>query len=143
MNTSTPMAVLEAYRAAVYDRNADAFLALYHPDARVYDTWGVWVYEGTAARQSAIADWFSGLGDERVEVSFDSVQVTEESHLAVLTATGRYTAMASDGQALRSMENRFTWALQRDGGGWFILHEHTSTPIGFNDLKGILQRSEA
>ena len=30
--------VLEAYKAAVYERNVDAFLRLYDPGARVFDT---------------------------------------------------------------------------------------------------------
>jgi ketosteroid isomerase-like protein len=41
------------------------------------------------------------------------------------------------------MQNRFTWALRRKRASWSIVHEHTSTPIGFSDLKGILQRGVA
>jgi hypothetical protein len=58
----------------------------------------------------------------------------------VLTTTGRYAAISADGLEIRSMQNRFTWALQRKDGAWSIVHEHTSVPIGFGDLKGILQR---
>ncbi len=143
MNQSTPKDVLEGYKAAVYDRNAELFLQLYDQDARVYDTWGVWSYEGTASRQQSIKDWFSSLGEERVMVSFDEVQITVSQDLAVLAATGRYAAVAANGVELRSMQNRLTWALKRKSGLWLIIHEHTSTPIGFNDLKAILQRSDA
>lgn len=142
MNQSTPTQVLDAYKTAVHDRDADAFLGLYDPAARVFDTWGVWSYEGVAARRQAIEEWFSSLGDERVVVSFDDVMVIGDQALAVLTAIGRYAAVSTDGTELRSMQNRFTWALRRkgDGEGWLIAHEHTSAPIGFADLKGILQR---
>ena len=58
--------ILEAYKAAVHDRNVDAFLRLYDPEARVFDTWGVWSYEGVAARRGAIEQWFASLGAERV-----------------------------------------------------------------------------
>jgi hypothetical protein len=58
LNQETPAAILEAYKAAVYDRSTDAFLQLYDEDARVYDTWGVWSYEGTASRRSSIEGWF-------------------------------------------------------------------------------------
>ncbi len=142
MNHTTPEAVLEAYKTAVYDKNADAFLRLYDRDARVYDTWGVWCYEGTAARQTAIEGWFSSLGSERVKVSFDDVKVTVAHELAVLTATGRYAAVSHEGAELRAMQNRLTWALQQKDRQWVIVHEHTSTPIGFSDLKGILQRDD-
>ena len=140
--TLTPHAVLDAYAAAVYDRDVEAFLQLYDADARVYDTWGVWVYEGTAARRQAIEGWFSSLGQERVKVSFDGVHATLGAELAVLTATGRYAAISADGVEIRSMQNRFTWGLTRVDDRWRIVHEHTSVPIGFSDLKGILQRSE-
>jgi uncharacterized protein (TIGR02246 family) len=143
VNQTTPTQVLGAYKSAVYDRNAEAFLQLYDPAARVFDTWGVWSYEGLAARRSAIEGWFSSLGEERVVVSFDDVQVIADLELAVLTATGRYAAVSIDGVELRSMQNRLTWALRRQGEGWLIVHEHTSVPIAFTDLKAILQRDGA
>lgn len=142
MNLNTPQSLLDAYVAAVYDRNAWAFLQLYAPQARIYDTWGVWSYEGTDSRRQAIEGWFSSLGQERVKVSFDEIQITEDQALAVLTATGRYAAISADGVEIRSMQNRFTWVLQRKDGDWAIVHEHTSVPIGFSDLKGILQRGD-
>ena len=140
MDRHTPMAVLAAYQAAVFERDATAFLRLYAPDARVFDTWGVWSYEGTAARRASIEGWFSSLGDERVAVTFEDVHVVAVDAMAVLTATGRYAAQAPDGAALRAMQNRFTWALALAGGAWSIVHEHTSAPIGFGDLKGMLQK---
>jgi len=142
MNPSTPTAVLQAYASAVYDRNVEAFLQLYDPNARVYDTWGVWSYEGTPSRRQAIEGWFSSLGQERVKVSFDEVQATEGKELALLTATGRYAATGADGVEIRAMQNRFTWGLKLIDDRWLIIHEHTSVPIGFSDLKGILQRGE-
>jgi ketosteroid isomerase-like protein len=143
MTLDTPGAVLEAYTAAVHDRSADALLGLYAADSRVFDTWGTWSYEGTGSRRPAIEGWFSSLGDERVRVAFDDVQVIIEGELAVLTATGRYAAVSPSGTELRSMENRFTWALVRRGQAWVIQHEHTSAPIGPGDLKAILRRAGA
>jgi len=138
---STPAQTLDAYKVAVFERDVEAFLRLYDPAARVFDTWGVWSYEGTAARRKAIEGWFSSLGEERVRVTFDDVQITLAQDLAVLTATGRYAAFAADGVELRSMQNRLTWALRRKAGGWSIVHEHTSTPIGFTDQKAIFHRA--
>ena len=69
--------VLEAYKSAVYARDADAFMRLYDPKVRVFDTWGIWSYEGAAAWRTAIEGWFSSLGTERVKVSFDDVDVLE------------------------------------------------------------------
>jgi uncharacterized protein (TIGR02246 family) len=141
MTLDTPGAVLEAYKAAVHERSAEAFLGLYAQDARVFDTWGTWCYEGIDSRRPAIEGWFSSLGEERVRVTFDDVQTIVTPQLALLTATGRYAALSPAGELLRSMENRFTWALVRHGQAWVIQHEHTSTPIGSHDLKAILGRN--
>jgi ketosteroid isomerase-like protein len=134
---------LETYKAAVYERNVDAFLRLYDPQARVFDAWDVWSYEGTAARRSAIEQWFSSLGAERVKVIFDDLQITAGQDLAVVSAVGTYAAFSADGKELRSMQNRFTWALKLEENAWKIVHEHTSTPIRSSDTKAIFHRVEA
>jgi ketosteroid isomerase-like protein len=134
--------ILEAYKTAVYERNVDMFMRLYDQEARVFDTWGVWSYEGTSARRKTIEQWFSSLGGDRVRVTFDDVQVRVAQNLAVLSAIGTYAAVSADGAQLRSMQNRFTWALNCEGAAWKIVHEHTSTPIGFSDLKAIFHREK-
>jgi hypothetical protein len=145
----------EGYRRAVHEKNVAAFLGLYHPKARVFDTWGPWSYEGEPARRPVITEWFSSLGEERVAVTFDRVQATptlpgkrtevsafhpeKKAELAFLTARVIYTAISASGAELRSMQNRLTWVLKADAGEWKIIHEHTSAPLG-PDLKGKLAR---
>ncbi len=131
--------ICEGYRRAVYEKNVAAFLGLYHPAARVFDTWGAWSFEGEAARRKVIEEWFSSLGEERVAVTFDRLQATVTGGLASLTARVVYAAISADGAELRSMQNRLTWVLKREGETWQIVHEHTSVPLG-PDLKGILAR---
>ena len=41
-----------------------------------------------------------------------------------------FRGLNADGVEERSMNNRFTWILRRDDGGWKIIHEHTSAPAG-------------
>lgn len=132
--------VCESYRRAVYEKDVEAFVGLYHPEARVFDTWGVWSYESVSARREVIEKWFSSLGEERVSVKFDRMQTVAVDDLATLSARVCYAALAASGDELRAMQNRLTWVLKPDGGSWKIIHEHTSVPIGFSDLKGLLQR---
>ena len=148
--------ICESYTCAVREKNVAAFLGLYHPTARVFDTWGVWSYEGDQpqlqagrlipadqqsrtgpARRKVIEQWFGSLGEERVAVTFDRVQTTVTSDLASLTARVVFAAISPTGAELRSMQNRLTWVLKPDGDSWKIIHEHTSVPIG-PDLKGLL-----
>jgi uncharacterized protein (TIGR02246 family) len=131
--------ICENYTRAVREKDVAGFLGLYHPTARVFDTWGVWSYEGEQARRNVIEQWFGSLGEERVAVTFDRVQTTVTSDLAALTARVVFAAISPTGAELRSMQNRLTWVLKRGDEGWKIIHEHTSVPIG-PDLKGLLRR---
>jgi ketosteroid isomerase-like protein len=132
--------VCDGYKRAVYDKDADSFLSLYHKEARVFDTWGIWSYENVEERKKVIEDWFSSLGDERVKVTIDRMRAVVAQDLATLSARAIYAALSAKGVELRAMQNRLTWVLRPEGGVWTIVHEHTSVPIGFSDLKGMLER---
>jgi ketosteroid isomerase-like protein len=133
--------VVESYKAAVLDADVAAFMRLYHPAVRVFDTWGAWLYEGAPAWQRAIEGWFTSLGGERVRVSFAEVQVLAGQPIAALDAIVTYSAESAQGEPLRSMQNRITWVLRETGHVFRIVHEHTSVPIGFEDSKAILTRA--
>ena len=60
--------VLDAYQKAVLGRDVDAFMRLYDPKVRVFDTWGVWEYEDAVKWRRAIESWFGSLGTEKVKV---------------------------------------------------------------------------
>jgi uncharacterized protein (TIGR02246 family) len=142
MNDSKDAAanVLDRYRAAVFDKDVEGMLALYADDVRVFDAWNVWEYDGAPAWRPAIEQWFGSLQEETVEVDVADVRTDERSDLAFISAAVTYTAVSGRGVALRSMQNRLTWALTQRDGTWRIVHEHTSAPIGFEDLKAITQR---
>ena len=132
--------VLESYESAVLNKDVEAFMRLYDPGVRVFDAWGVWSYEGSAAWQTAIEGWFTSLGTERVKVTFDEVQTSLGRELATVSAIVTYAGVSAQGQQLRTMQNRITWVLRMGGHIFRIIHEHTSVPIGFNDSNAILQR---
>ncbi|HEY6353751.1 MAG TPA: nuclear transport factor 2 family protein [Burkholderiaceae bacterium] len=132
--------VLESYQAAVYAKDVDALMRLYNPDVRVFDAWGVWSYDGADAWRRAVEAWFTSLGTERVKVTFDAVKISEGREFAVVSAVVTYAGVSAQGEPLRSMQNRLTWALRVSGHVLRIAHEHTSAPIGFDDQKAILQR---
>ena len=135
--------IIGTYAAAVYARDIDGFMRLYHPTVRVFDTWGVWVYEGAPAWQVAVEGWFASLGGERVKVTFSELQSTAEHSMVVVSAIVTYAAQSAQGEPLRSMQNRITWVLRETGHVFRIAHEHTSAPLGFEDSKAILTRSPA
>jgi ketosteroid isomerase-like protein len=135
--------ILEKYKAAVHAKDADAFTRLYDPKVRVFDTWGVWSYEGLPLWQVAVEAWFASLGNERVKVSFEDVQSSGSLEFAVVSAVATYAAFSDQGEPLRSMQNRLSWGLRTSGHVLRIIHEHTSVPVGFEDAKAILHRPAA
>ena len=132
--------ILESYAAAVHAKNAEALMRLYDRDVRVFDTWGIWSYEGAEAWQRAVEAWFTSLGSERVKVGFDEVKTSGGRDFAVVSAIVTYAGFSAAGEPLRKMQNRLSWALRTSGHVLRIVHEHTSAPVGFDDAKAILQR---
>ena len=132
--------VLAAYRNAVRAKDVSAFMALYDPKVRVFDAWSVWSYEGAQAWQVAVEGWFTSLGSEAVEVTFDDVQSALGPDWAMLSAVVTYAGISAQGERLRAMQNRLTWALRTSRHVLRIVHEHTSAPLGLADSKAILQR---
>lgn len=134
------MRILESYKAAVLAKDVQALMRLYDPAVRVFDTWGVWSYEGASAWQRAVEGWFTSLGTEIVRVTFEDVRTVAERESASVSAIVTYSGISARGEELRAMQNRITWALKTSGHVLRIVHEHTSAPVGFDDSKAILQR---
>jgi uncharacterized protein (TIGR02246 family) len=123
---------LKAYAAAVRSKDVDAFMDLYADDVRNFDLWSEWSYDGKDELRGMVAEWFGSLGDdEEVAVEWDDVRAQPGEDVAALSAFLTYSAVSPDGEKLRSMNNRLTWVLRKDGdGSWKIVHEHTSAPAG-------------
>ena len=133
--------IIAAYKAAVFAKDVDAFVALYHEDVCVFDLWGTWSYNGIAAWRTMVGEWFGSLGSEQVVVEVDGVHAHVTNDLAVTHAFISYTGVSAEGQALRTMHNRLTWVLTPHGSGWKIIHEHSSAPVDSETLQVLLRRS--
>jgi len=135
-------AFFERYAMAVSAKDVDALLQLYADDVRVFDAWGVWSYEGDRAWRGAVEGWFSSSGSENLRVTFDDVRAIEEGDLWHASAIVTYSAITAAGDVLRALQNRLTWVL-RPSPSLRIVHEHTSAPIGVDDMKAMLRRTPA
>ena len=135
--------IIDSYKSAVLAKDVAAFMRLYDPKVRVFDAWGVWSYDDTASWRRTVEGWFGSLGEERVAVSFDEVALSEAGDSAIVSAIVTYAGIAPDGSMLRSMQNRLTWGIRNGADGPRIVHEHTSMPIGFEDMKAITQRKSS
>jgi uncharacterized protein (TIGR02246 family) len=131
--------MIEEYVAAVHAKDAAAFASLYAEDARNFDMWGRFSYEGRDAIRAMAEEWFSSVGTDQIRVEFQEVREVPGDDVKVVHAFIRFSGISAEGEEQRSMTNRVTWGLWRTPEGWKIAHEHTSAPLG-DDLKGILQR---
>jgi ketosteroid isomerase-like protein len=132
-----------SYASAALQRDAEAFVRLYDPAVRVFDAWGVWEYKGAELWRRAVEAWFTSLGTERVKVTFSATESHGSPAIAITSAIVTYAGLSAQGEAVRSLQNRITWGLRTTGHVLRIVHEHTSAPVGFDDMKAILQRPSA
>lgn len=133
--------ILDGYVAAVRAKDVEAFLSLYGDDVRSFDLWGVWSYDGKDALRAMVEEWFGSPDTAaQVAVEFDDVRTQEGADIAAVSAFTTFRGLDADGNEERSMNNRLTWILHRDGDTWQIVHEHTSAPAG-DEGKVSLRRS--
>lgn len=130
----------QSYITAVWERDVHGFLSLYDPSARIFDAWGVWQHQGAESWRHVVESWFSSLGTERVRVTFAETQSSGNPALAFVSAIGTYAGVSAEGIELRAMQNRMSWGLYDTGQGLRIVHEHTSVPVNFDNMKAILRR---
>jgi len=132
--------IMKSYASAAAAKDTAAFMRLYDPNVRVFDAWDCWSYEGAPAWHAAVKSWFDSLGNESVSVTFDEVRSSGGQELAIVSAIVTYANMSLQGEPLRSMQNRVTWAIRTSGPDPLIIHEHTSAPINMDQMKAILKR---
>ena len=132
---------IETYKSAVLAKNAETFMHLYDPQVRVFDTWGVWSYEGSGGvenrgRGLVLVTWNrKRQGHVRERARHHCARLCGNECLRHLRRCFR------QGQEIRSMQNRISWVLKTSGHVLRIVHEHTSAPIAFEDSTAILQRA--
>ncbi|GAB1470111.1 nuclear transport factor 2 family protein [Chloroflexota bacterium] len=132
--------VFDAYKAAVFAKDVNAFVALYDDNVHIFDMWEKWSHDGIKAWRGMATEWLGSLGDERVVVEFDDLQITGNQDFAIAYAFVTYKAISVDGKELRSLNNRITLNLKNTKGVWKIIHEHTSAPVDGSTQKVNLHR---
>ena len=135
-------ALFQAYSMAARNKDAAAMLALYDDEVLAFDMWGAWSLDGIEAVRAMVQNWFGGLGEETVGVSFELVKAQYGADLASACAIVSFSAASPQGAVLRSMQNRLTWVAARRGDGWKIIHQHISSPIDPKTVSVIFSRAD-
>ncbi|HWV22609.1 MAG TPA: nuclear transport factor 2 family protein [Thermomicrobiales bacterium] len=130
--------VFDTYCTAVYEKDVDAYIDLYSKDVHVFDAWGDFEVTGLLRWREMTEAWFGSLGDERVPVTFSTVEIRASGDVAFAHAAVTFAGETAGGERLREMTNRFTFGLCREDDGWKIVHQHSSLPIDMATMKANL-----
>lgn len=126
------------YKRSAWDKDPKSMIELYDDNVLVFDLWQQSYQVGLMEWSAAIEEWLGSLGKERVNVQFEMIDVHESEGLGWASAVVKYEALTADNSILRSMKNRITLGLIKKGGGWKVLHQHTSAPIS-DELNAIFE----
>lgn len=116
-----PKTMIDRYTSAVTARDIDALLALYLPDARVFDMMIPWQHTSMESYRELLNLWFEQAS---TTPTMSDVRVDEHGDVALITAQLDF---ADQDNALAPQ--RLSWLLLREDNDWKILHEHNSVPL--------------
>lgn len=116
-------ALLDARRQALHDRDAEAFLAIYAPDALIFDL-APPLAHGLDRR--GVADWLASW-DGPVASEIRDLRLTVAGDAAYASALERLAGR--QGGEDRDIWFRLTLCLARGPEGWRVVHEHVSLPV--------------
>ena len=127
------------YQTAAWNKDSTAMINLYDQQAVMFDTWDRGYISDPSEWTYIIEDWLNSLGDEKVKVEFDMINIHQSDNIAFASALIQYQAISKEGEVIRSMKNRITIGLLKREDGWKVIHQHMSAPVSSDDLTAILK----
>jgi ketosteroid isomerase-like protein len=125
------------YKQSAWNKDTESMIALYHDNVVIFDMWNQGYQTGLTEWSNVIKGWLGSLGDEKVNVIFEMIEIHEGNDVGFGSALITYQAISTSNTILRSMKNRVTLGFIKQGDEWKVIHQHTSAPINSN-LEGIL-----
>lgn len=124
--TSAILAVIESMTKARYAKNAQAIAAPYHPNAAIFNLAPPLVHQGIDIGETqAWLDTWEGP----IEIESRDFQVTVAGDTAFCHGYMRMKGRKKGEDHSVCFWMRETLCLERYGGSWRIVHEHTSVPF--------------
>lgn len=125
------------YKQAAWDKDIERMIGLYDDNVVIYDMWTSGYQTGLTQWSVSIKDWLGSLGEEKVVVIAEMIEIHESGDIGFGSALITYQAISSDNRILRSMKNRLTVGFRKKKNEWKVIHQHTSAPIN-SELVAIL-----
>ena len=112
---------LDAWAAALRDKDIDALLVHYAPDVVVFDLMPLQI-EGIDAYRKNFEAWFESV-EGPIDYEMSDLRIRMREDVALCHYLGRV------GSTRGEYRVRVTASLQKKGGRWLITHEHISLPF--------------
>ena len=112
-------------------------IGLYSDYVVIFDMWTHGYQTGLREWSNVIKDWLGSLGEEKVNVIFEMIEIREGNNVGFGSALITYQAISTNNTVVRSMKNRITIGFIKEDDVWKVIHQHTSSPIN-SDLEAIL-----
>ena len=89
--------------------------------------------------EKIIENWFNGLKNDSstLKVTFNDTSIFENSDIAFIHTSIRFSEFNTLNTEFRHVTNRFTFGLKRINDEWRIVHEHSSLPIDSEQRMGL------
>lgn len=126
------------YQNAAWEKDTKSMINLYHEETIIFDMWDQGYIANSSEWTKIITDWLGSLGDEKVKVEFEMINIHQSDNIGFASALIQFQAISGEGLILRSMKNRITLGFKKFEEGWKVIHQHTSAPISSNGLTAIL-----
>ena len=122
-------ALIDDHVDAMRAGDADRLVAHYTPDAVTYTLAPPLRHTGPEARDpDGLRAWFATF-DGPVDYEVRELAVTAGGDVAFCSSLNRLSATPGGTTESFDLWFRATLCLRKEGGGWLIAHEHTSTPF--------------
>jgi ketosteroid isomerase-like protein len=120
------LAVIETLRQANRDKNAGLFAAQFAADAAIFNLAPPLVHHGVdlGEKQAWMDSWATPI-----EIDSRDLKVTVSGDFAFVHGFLHMSGTKKGADRAVSFWMRETLCLERQGGGWRIVHEHTSVPF--------------
>jgi ketosteroid isomerase-like protein len=125
------------YKQSAWNKDAESMVGLYNDDVVIFDMWIQGYQKGLSEWSTVIKHWLGSLGEEKVNVIFEMIEVCQGDNVGFGSALITYQAISKGNAIIRSMRNRITVGFVKQKDVWKVVHQHTSSPIN-SDLQAIL-----
>jgi ketosteroid isomerase-like protein len=125
------------YKQSAWDKDTESMIGLYDDNVLIFDMWKNAYQTGLTGWSVVIKDWLGSLGEEKVNVIFEMIEIHEGDNIGFGSALITYQAISTANTVIRSMKNRITLGFIKDKDRWKVRHQHTSSPIS-SKLEAIL-----